>query len=121
MGYRTILIGTDGSETAAIALRKAIALAKRCSAQLVIVSAHGTGRVTKKQAPAILHDARQVARDKGVETATVMREGDPSEILLDVAEIRGADLIVLGNLGMGRATRFRLGGVPDQVAHSAPA
>ena len=120
MGYRTILIGTDGSETAAIALRKATALAKRCSAQLVIVSAHGTGGVTKKQAPAILHDARQVARDKGVETATVMREGDPSEILLDVAAIRGADLIVLGNLGMGRATRFRLGGVPDQVAHSAP-
>jgi nucleotide-binding universal stress UspA family protein/nitrite reductase/ring-hydroxylating ferredoxin subunit len=121
VGYRTILIGTDGSETAAIALRKAIALAKRCSAQLVIVSAHGTGPVTKKLAPAILHDARQVARDQGLETATVMRAGDPSEVLLDVAEIRGADLIVLGNLGMGRAARFRLGGVPDQVAHSAPA
>ena len=121
MGYRTILIGTDGSETATIALRKATALARRFGAQLLIVSAHGSGQVTKNRAPQILHDARQGARDQGVETATVMREGDPAEVLLDVAEIRGADLIVVGNLGMGRAARFRLGGVPDQVAHSAPA
>ena len=120
MGYRTILVGTDGSDTAAIALRRATALAKKCSAQLLIVSAHGSGRVSKELVPAILHDARQLVRDQGVETATVMREGDPTEVLLDVAEIRGADLIVLGNVGMGRATRFRLGGVPDQVAHSAP-
>jgi nucleotide-binding universal stress UspA family protein/nitrite reductase/ring-hydroxylating ferredoxin subunit len=119
LGYRTILVGTDGSDTAAIALRKATALAKKCSAQLLIVSAHGSGRVSKELAPAILHDARQLVRDQGVETATVMREGEPSEVLLDVGEIRGADLIVLGNVGMGRATRFRLGGVPDQVAHSA--
>jgi nucleotide-binding universal stress UspA family protein/nitrite reductase/ring-hydroxylating ferredoxin subunit len=120
MGYRTILIGTDGSETAAIALRKATALAKKCSAQLLIVSAHGSGEVTKKRAPSILHDARKAARDQGVETATVMREGNPAEVLLDVAEIRDADLIVVGNVGMGRAARFRLGGIPDQVAHSAP-
>jgi nucleotide-binding universal stress UspA family protein/nitrite reductase/ring-hydroxylating ferredoxin subunit len=121
MGYRTILIGTDGSETAEIALRKATALAKRFEGQLLIVCAHGSGRVTKKLAPEILHDARQRAREQGVETATVMREGDPAEVLVDVAEVRDADLIVLGNLGMGRATRFRLGGVPDHVAHSAPA
>jgi nucleotide-binding universal stress UspA family protein len=121
MGYRTILIGTDGSETAEIAVRKATALAKRFEAQLLIVCVHGSGRVTKKLAPEILHDARQAARDQGVETATVMREGDPAEVLVDVAEVRGADLIVVGNLGMGRATRFRLGGVPDRVAHSSPA
>jgi nucleotide-binding universal stress UspA family protein/nitrite reductase/ring-hydroxylating ferredoxin subunit len=120
LGYRTILIGTDGSETAGIAVRKATALAKRLRAQLLIVSAHGPGRVTKKLAPQILHDAREAARDQGVETATVMREGDPADVLVDVAEVRGADLIVAGNVGMGRAARFRLGGVSDRVAHSAP-
>jgi nucleotide-binding universal stress UspA family protein len=121
VGYRTILIGTDGSETAEIAVRKATALAKRFGAQLLIVCAHGSERVTKKLAPQILHDARETARDQGVETATVMREGNPAEVLVDVAELRDADLIVVGNVGMGRATRFRLGGVPDQVAHSSPA
>jgi nucleotide-binding universal stress UspA family protein/nitrite reductase/ring-hydroxylating ferredoxin subunit len=120
MGYRVILIGTDGSETAGIALRKATTLAKRCDAQLLIVSAHGSGAVTKKLAPKILHDAREAAREGGVETATVMREGEPAVVLNEVAEIRGADLIVVGNVGMGRAARFRLGGVPDRVAHSAP-
>lgn len=121
MGYRTILIGTDGSETAAIALRKATALAKQFGATLLIVCAHGSGPVTNKDARGILSDARRAVREEGVETQTVMRKGEPDDVLVDVAEIRDADLIVLGNVGMGRASRFRLGGVPDRVAHSAPA
>ncbi len=119
MGYRTILVGTDGSETAAIALRKATALAKQCGATLVIVCAHG-GPVTDKDAQEILSHARQAVRERGVETQTVMQEGEPAEVVIDVAEVRGADLIVVGNVGMGRARRFRLGGVPDRVAHYAP-
>ena len=42
------------------------------------------------------------------------RQGDPADAILDVAEERGADLIVVGNKGMTGAKRFLLGSVPEQ-------
>ena len=45
---------------------------------------------------------------------TYAREGDPADAILDVAEERGADLIVVGNKGMTGAKRFLLGSVPEQ-------
>jgi 3-phenylpropionate/trans-cinnamate dioxygenase ferredoxin reductase subunit len=49
-----------------------------------------------------------------------MAQRDPSELILEVAERRNADLIVVGNKGMGEARRFRLGSVPDRIAYFAP-
>ena len=51
---------------------------------------------------------------------TYAREGDPADAILDVAEERGADLIVVGNKGMTGAKRFLLGSVPNKVSHHAP-
>ena len=53
-------------------------------------------------------------------SATFAREGDPADAILDVAEERGADLIVVGNKGMTGAKRFLLGSVPNKVSHHAP-
>ena len=50
----------------------------------------------------------------GVPTETYARQGDPADAILDVAEERGADLIVVGNKGMTGAKRFLLGSVPEQ-------
>jgi nucleotide-binding universal stress UspA family protein len=51
---------------------------------------------------------------------TFAREGDPADAILDVAEEKGADLIVVGNKGMTGARRFLLGSVPNKVSHHAP-
>ena len=56
----------------------------------------------------------------GVEVTTYARQGDPAAALLDVAEERRADLIVVGNKGMTGADRFLLGSVPNKVTHHAP-
>ena len=56
----------------------------------------------------------------GVEVETFAREGDPADAILDVAEERNADLIVVGNKGMTGAKRFLLGSVPNKVSHHAP-
>jgi nucleotide-binding universal stress UspA family protein len=61
-----------------------------------------------------------VAREAGVEVDVYARQGDPAYALLDVAEEREADLIVVGNKGMGGAKRFLLGSVPNKVSHHAP-
>ena len=62
----------------------------------------------------------EVANGSGVSVQTFSREGDPADAILDVAEERDADLIVVGNKGMTGAKRFLLGSVPNKVSHHAP-
>ena len=137
--FGSIVVGTDGSDTAIEAVRQAVELAARLGARLHIVSAYEPvpeGRVREEalQAPAdlqwrvnaredvdaTLRGAAEVASDGGVEAATYGRQGDPADAILDVAEEQGADLIVVGNKGMTGARRFLLGSVPNRVSHHAP-
>lgn len=136
MAYRRILVGTDGSETAALAVRHAAGLAKAHGAQLVLVSAYGqasplgTDGVPDDlawtttgggQAQDKLDAARAVAREEGLEELrTVAAQGDPAEVLVSTAEELLCDAIVMGNKGMSGASRFLLGSVPNRVAHHAP-
>ena len=137
--YGSIVVGTDGSDTAGEAVRQAVALAKSLGAKLQIVSAYEPVSDTRlreeaQQAPsdmqwmvnpkedveAVLRAAASKANDEGVETETFARQGDPADAILDVAEENGSDLIVVGNKGMTGAKRFLLGSVPNKVSHHAP-
>jgi len=69
---------------------------------------------------ATLRDAAAAVEAAGVPVRTYAREGDPADAILDVAEERGAELIVVGNKGMTGAKRFLLGSVPNKVSHHAP-
>ncbi len=137
--YRSIVVGTDGSETAAEAVRQAIDLAKAVSAKIQLVSAYEPVpdrrlREELRDAPkdvewsitpredvdGILEEAAERAREAGVDVETFARQGDPADAILDVAEEQQADLIVVGNKGMTGAKRFLLGSVPNKVSHHAP-
>ena len=137
--FKLIVVGTDGSETAGEAVRQATELAKTTGAALDIVSAFEPvpqerlreeatevpGDVAHAVGPAedvnvTLEAAVGPAKEAGVEVQTHAREGDPADAILDVAEERGADLIVVGNKGMTGAKRFLLGSVPNKVSHHAP-
>ena len=137
--FTTIVVGTDGSQTAAKAVRAAADLARSVGASLHIVSAYEpvSGqrlREEARQAPedtqwtinpredvdATLSEAAEAVGDDGLAIETFAREGDPADAILDVAEERGADLIVVGNKGMTGAKRFLLGSVPNKVSHHAP-
>jgi nucleotide-binding universal stress UspA family protein/nitrite reductase/ring-hydroxylating ferredoxin subunit len=119
MAYERILVGTDGSETALVALRTAAGLATRTGAEVHIVCAHGDG-VEEKRAIQVLSEARRAVRDAGARTRTHLRAGEPAPVLLDVAGLHAIDLIVVGNVGMGRARRFKLGGIAEHIAASSP-
>src|SRR4051794_39378149 len=136
----SIVVGTDGSETADRAVQEAAALASQLGAAIDIVSAYAPNanqRLSEEalQAPedlqwkltgredvdAKLRDAKKLAEEAGVSDVNVhAREGDPADAILDVAEERGSDLIVVGNKGMSGAKRFLLGSVPNKVSHHAP-
>ena len=137
--FTRIVVGTDGSETAAEAVSRAVELAKLTGAQLNIVSAYEP--IPKRQveteqeaAPRdvqyeinpredvnlVLEAAAASARKEGLEVQTHPVEGNPADGILEVAEKTGADLIVVGNKGMTGARRFLLGSVPNNVSHHAP-
>jgi nucleotide-binding universal stress UspA family protein len=137
--FNRIVVGTDGSETAAQAVGQAIELAKAFGAQLSIVSAYSpvSGRRVageQSEAPAdvqyevgpredvifILDAAAAEVKEAGVEVQTHPVEGDPADAILNVAEETKADLIVVGNKGMTGARRYLLGSVPNNVSHHAP-
>ena len=137
--FASIVVGTDGSESAQEAVRQAVELAARLGATLRIVSAYepvpaGRLREEAQQVPpdlqwminpredvdATLRGAAEAAREGGIEAETYARQGDPADAILDVAEEQGADLIVVGNKGMTGARRFLLGSVPNRVSHHAP-
>jgi len=131
-----IVVGTDGSETAARALHEAADLAKSTGAKLHIVSAYEpasgarvAGDTPERaswivgadvQVDSVLDEAAGAMHAKGIEIETHARKGDPANALLDVASESGADLIVVGNKGMTGTKRFLLGSVPDKISHHAP-
>ncbi|MGH2705074.1 MAG: universal stress protein [Actinomycetota bacterium] len=119
MGYRTILVGTDGSQTALRAQHRAARLAKRLGARLVIATAAPRGARPSSSEQALIAAAEAASAD-GVAAETALRDGDPGEALAQAASEVAADLIVVGNVGMGRVHRFKLGSVAEQTAHAAP-
>ncbi|HEY4810058.1 MAG TPA: universal stress protein [Solirubrobacteraceae bacterium] len=137
--FKSIVVGTDGSDTATQAVRQAVDVARAVGAKLELVSAYEpvpAQRLSeeRRQAPedlqwainpredvdATLEAAAAIAREAGVEVDVYPRQGDPADAILDIAEEREADLIVVGNKGMTGAKRFLLGSVPNKVSHHAP-
>jgi len=117
--YRSIVVGTDGSETAQRAVAAAADLARLAGAALELVSAYEPAN-PREDLDATLAGAVERLAGSGLVVRTHAREGDPADAILDVAEEQDADLIVVGNKGRTGARRFLLGSVPNKISHYAP-
>jgi nucleotide-binding universal stress UspA family protein len=133
---KSIIVGTDGSETAHVALKEAADLALSTGATVHIVSAyepasgaHVGGDAPERaqwmvgpdvQVDTVLDRAAGAMHAQGIKTECHARKGDPANALLDVAAEHDADMIVVGNKGMTGTKRFLLGSVPDKISHHAP-
>jgi nucleotide-binding universal stress UspA family protein len=127
----TIAVGTDGSDTAKKAVAEAIELAKRYDAELVLISAFqdsGTAPEdepderqwaysTSAQLQAILSRLKSDLKAEGLSCRTLSAEGDPADVIVELAEECNADALVIGNKGMHRRV---LGSVPNSITHKAP-
>jgi len=133
---KKITVGTDGSPTAAKAVDFAIDMAQRYDAELVVASSYVPVSETRlreeqREAPgdvqwaispsedvnATLHEVEEKAKECGVTVVTEAREGEPAQVLVEIAEKHDADVIIVGNRGMERRV---LGSVPNSVSHKAP-
>lgn len=136
--YKGIVVGTDGSETAAKAVRRAADLAAATGATLHLVSgfrlpsramaavpegglvvAEAGGEWDTDAAAGVLQMLAEIADGlTGIETRTHAVPMAAVESLLEVADREGADLIVVGSRGMQGFGRVK-GSVPNSVAHKA--
>lgn len=114
--YQRIIVGTDGSDTAAKAVARAVELAASTGASLTIMTA---ARPDKGQR--VVDEAAARHASAGVDIDTTVVDGDPVTALIDTARAGGYDLVVVGNKGMTGVSRFfRLGAVPNKLSHHLP-
>lgn len=137
--FETIVVGTDGSETADEAVRQATALARTCGdrTRIHLVTAYkplesmvvapevvpsGLAGLVDPRAEArvVADEAADKIRAEGVDVETYVWPGDAASAIIDVAISAKADVVVVGSRGMSGAARFLLGSVPNRVSHHAP-
>jgi nucleotide-binding universal stress UspA family protein len=140
--FNAIVVGTDGSESAGVAVHKAATLAGLTGGTLHIVCAYrpvsignvamaasagaatldvdAVNRSVITEAELIADHAASEARRGGVKVEVHAIPGDAADVLVGVAKEIGADLLVVGNRGMSGKRRFVLGSVPNKVSHHAP-
>jgi nucleotide-binding universal stress UspA family protein len=133
MPYQVIVVGTDGSGRAGVAVHTALELARLTGATVHAVNAmHTTGAFEDPHSAQLVMDElmdhadgikEQVlaqARRQGVTVQFHSSTGEPAEALIELAEKLNADLVVVGNRGMSGMKRFVLGSVPNRVSHRCP-
>lgn len=114
--YEHLLVGTDGSNTAAKAVDRAVAVAATLGARLTILNA---GRLDKGAEVVAAAAGRHT--DSGVAIDTKVVDADPVAALIEEARDTSVDLLVMGNKGMTGLTRFfKPGAVPNKVTHHLP-
>ncbi len=136
--YRTVVVGTDGSDSSLRAVDRAASIASAADARLVIACAYypATEREVQRAAEALRDEAYQVvgsapaedtlqtAHDRAVaagarDIVKIPVVGAPVEALLELVGDQQADLLVVGNRGLNTLTGRLLGSVPSDTARRA--
>jgi nucleotide-binding universal stress UspA family protein len=145
---RSIVVGTDGSKPADAAVRRATDLASLEGARLHLVTAYHAPQIVQQStvwtnepkgmldtgrpgprpetvdlrevAESVLNRAARVASSKGVDVETHAREGQPADVIIEIANQKQADLIVVGSRGLTGIQRYLMGSVSSKVSEHAP-
>ena len=131
--YKRILVPTDGSEFARKAELHALFLAKVSGAEIIALSVSENQFITGISVTDEVEQLNLILKDRceedlkefeemnedGVKISSIIREGSPANVILDVAVEEDIDLIVIGSSGKSRFDRFILGSVSDKVVNAA--
>lgn len=128
---KTIVVGYDGTEASGRALDRAGELAVAFGSSVILTSvspvmtgaSHGGGSVDPTDPPeaheAQLESAREKLAGRGVQADVVLGMGDAAEAIVELADQRNADLIVVGTREPGFFERLLGHSVSDSVQRHA--
>ncbi|MXR52701.1 universal stress protein [Halovenus sp. WSH3] len=131
--FETVVIATDGSESAERSVRAAVDFATRFDAEVHALYVADTDEI--ENSPAEIRDdletAIEAAGDEALSFAqehaegsipltTAVREGDPASEIVDYADEIDADVIAMGTRGRHGEHAFLLGSVAEAVVRTAP-
>lgn len=134
MTYKTIVVAVDGSKEAEWAFKKAIEIAKRNDAALILthiidvralaaVEMHDQAVIERSEqhAKELLENYQKQAVEAGVKEVKVEIEfGSPKvKIAKDIAPKHNADLIVCGATGLNAVERLLIGSVSEHITRYA--
>lgn len=136
--FDKILVPVDGSEHSFRALDYSITLAKKFFSEIYIthvvqmaIAATYGAEITvpsfvldlknhlEENGKRILSTAEAKTRKANIKATTHLLYGNPAEEIINFAENKGVDLIVIGDRGLGSVARFFLGSVSAKVSHHA--
>src|SRR3984885_15855744 len=136
--YKKVVVGTDGSESSLLAVDRAGKIAAESDAKLIIATGYlpqkddlraadplrDEGYKVRGNAPiyAVLRDAHERAKAAGAKNIEDRPIKDaPVDALVDLAEEGGADLLVVGNVGLDARSGVvaRMFSIPGSVASRA--
>jgi nucleotide-binding universal stress UspA family protein len=120
-----ILVGTDTSASADLAVKAAAELARAHQAEMLVLYVKPPVEAREVFDPHKVPDPTRYlgsisGRFPDLKTRTRQEAGDAAEALCKVAAEERADMIVVGNRGMHGKRRSLLGSVPGGVVRRAP-
>ncbi|RQG95692.1 universal stress protein [Natrarchaeobius oligotrophus] len=133
--YDDVLVPTDGSDTVTRTLDHGLPIATDNDATvhaLYVIDSRMTAAAGEENADAVERTLEEDGRDAvaaveeraaaaGLETVTDLRKGTPAKTILEYADERGIDLIVIGTEGKSpRQKVTSLGSVSERVVDNAP-
>ncbi len=129
LGWKNILLPTDGSKYSAVASNKALELATSYGSSLLAVSIVDVTEEFYTEAPDAVEEliwkAKRFVEDikkraNGLNIHTLVKEGETYEVITNLARESVSDVIVMGSHGRTGVKRFLIGNVTEKVIGYAP-
>jgi nucleotide-binding universal stress UspA family protein len=134
--YKKILLPTDGSKYSENAEQHALFLAEKSGAEIIALSVIENGFSIGLPSDDTIYEINQMLKeetkqnlkrveeirdevDSSIKVTSLVKEGSPAAVILDVAEDEDVDLIVIGSSGKTGFDRFLMGSVASKVVKSA--
>lgn len=131
VGWKKILVATDGSKYSAAAVRKAVDFAQSSGGELLVISVVDVPAEFYAEAPKAVEDlirkakeytaaVKKQAEEAGIKAETYVGEAEADEAIVNLAKDQGVNMIVVGSHGRTGLRRLLMGSVTEKVIGRAP-